>query len=160
MRSVLDNTLAATALLTRQGPLVVQAVELDFLVELTLGDIPPGRRQGIAVVRDTTLRRCAVDYTLVRLALRNLLRNALDHAGAQAQVTVHIEQQAEPPALVLAVCDDGPGLQADAAAAQDSGLGLGIVRQVMALHEGELLLSPRSPQGLRAAMVFPLREAD
>jgi signal transduction histidine kinase len=71
-----------------------------------------------------------------------------------------------PPALALSIIDDGvgppPDWQATPAHATGRqptarGLGLSIVREVMARHGGSLSLQPRHPHGLVARLVFPRR---
>ncbi|MEK8050390.1 ATP-binding protein [Ideonella sp. DXS22W] len=170
VRSVLDNTLAAALMLTRRDALVVQDVDLHLLAHLVLGDMPEAQRARIRVDWLTPLRSAELEPGMVRLALRNLLRNAFEHGGPDVQVTLRIEEQEAPPAVVLTVADTGdgrPGPQleeggappvpphAGAPALVRRGLGLVIVRRVMALHHGQLVLAPNMPRGLQARLVFP-----
>jgi signal transduction histidine kinase len=116
------------------------------------------------------MRSAELEIGLVRLALRNLLRNAFSHGGPEVSVLICIEEQPNPPALVISVLDDGVGpppelLQPPTATPGTAlappqtlaqrGLGLYIVRQVMARHGGTLELSANLPQGLVARLVFP-----
>ncbi len=160
VRSVLDNTLAAASQLSRSAPLSVQEVDLDFLVDLALGDLGPAQRAAVQVQWQTDLRQAEVEPGLLRLALRNLLVNAFGHGGPGVVVQLQVSEQAQPPALLLRVVDDGPGLPddqpADAAGDRRPGLGLTIVRQVAALHGGRLDLLPNAPHGLQAVLVLPL----
>ena len=177
VHSVLDNTLAATRLMGRLEPLTLQEVELTLLVELALGDLPQAERQRVHVQRQPGLYIAELEPGLVRLALRNLLRNAFLHGGPAARVSLHIAERADPPALCLSVADTGRGAPAallaavsstapvggpeaavttgPGAALQQRGLGLPLVRRVMALHGGRLELAARQPQGLSASLVFP-----
>jgi signal transduction histidine kinase len=171
VRSVLDNTLAAALMLSRRNPLVVQDTDLELLVQLVLGDLPEAQRARTRVEWYTPLRSAEIEPGLVRLALRNLMRNAFEHGGPEVQVTLRIEEQDAPAAMALVVADDGPGrlaalLEAGAppptappqpgqAPVPRRGLGLFIVRRVMALHHGRLVLSANPPQGLQARLVFP-----
>jgi two-component system sensor histidine kinase TctE len=163
VQAVLDNTLTASEMLTRQHAAARDDCDLGVLVALALGDLPLEQRQRVQLLWETPVRTVLLDPVLTRLALRNLLQNALSHGGAAAQVILRVGESDHPPAMRLTVEDDGPGLaaahrqaQADTAwPAQDGGLGLFIVRQVMALHGGSLLLSARSPRGLRATLAFP-----
>lgn len=168
VRSVLDNTLAVSSLLTRSAPLSRQDVDLDFIVDLALGDLSDPQRARVQVRWQDSLRSADLEPHLVRLALRNLLKNAFRHGGPAAQVWLDISGQDEPPALLLTVTDDGPGAPAslwervpipppgaDAPTMPERGLGLFIVRRVMALHGGRLALQPVSPHGLSAQMLFP-----
>lgn len=166
LRSVLDNTLTAAALLNHPGPLVRQELEIDWLIELVRGDLEPPLRERVTVRWCTPLHTLEAEPGLLRVALRNLLRNAFVHGGAQTQVVVRIEEQSTPPGLVLVVEDDGVGsrsvLAPPAPGDEDGdwpagphGLGLHIVRKVMALHGGQLQLSAVQPSGLQARLVFP-----
>ena len=177
VHSVLDNTLAATSLMAGREPLLLQEVDLDLLAALALGDLPSAERERVQLQRDPNLLSAEVEPGLIRLALRNLLRNAFAHGGPATQVTLSIAEHDDPPSLWLSVQDDGCGLapdrlqdlQADTAAvaagatqsqSQSHGLGLGIVRRVMALHGGRLLLAAQQPRGLSATLSFPLPQAD
>lgn len=157
VRSVLDNTLAAATLLSRSAPLAMQDVDLDFLVELVLGDLDDSQRARVQVQWCTDQRQAELEPGLLRLALRNLLLNAFAHGGPGVTVLLQIDEQLQPPALLLRVIDDGPGLAPHGSAGDGrGGLGLGIVTQVMRLHGGRLDLLPQAPRGLQAVLVLPL----
>lgn len=170
LRSVLDNTLAAAQILTRREQVTLQDVDLDLLIELVMGDLAPDQRQRVVVERLTRLRTLEVEPGLVRLALRNLLRNAFVHGGdSQSLVQLRIEESHAPYGMALSVCDHGHGLSASHWAHLDDpathqkpfpsqrgqGLGLSVVRQIMSVHGGQLVLRPVQPSGLEATMLFP-----
>ena len=168
VRSVLDNTLAAATLLSRDTPLVRQDVALDFLVDLTLGDLGVRQLERLTVDWRTAVDSLEVEPGLVRLALRNLLSNAFTHGGPAAEVRLTIDTLPAGAGLRLAVSDDGPGITP--AQLQDQApppgqparrrLGLSVVRQVMDLHGGQLLLGNELPRGFVAQLVFPLQTDD
>ncbi|MBN8487544.1 MAG: HAMP domain-containing histidine kinase [Burkholderiales bacterium] len=170
LRSVLDNTLAAAQILTRREQVTLQDVDLDLLIELVMGDLAPDQRQRVVVERLTRLRTLEVEPGLVRLALRNLLRNAFVHGGdGQALVQLRIEESHSPYGMALSVCDHGDGLSRSHWAHLDDpathhkpfpsqrgqGLGLSVVRQIMSVHGGQLVLRPVHPKGLEATLLFP-----
>jgi signal transduction histidine kinase len=163
VRAVLDNTLAAATLLSRETPLARQPVALDFLVELTLGDLAAEQLDRLTVEWLTDIDTLRVDPGLVRLALRNLLHNAFLHGGPRVQVGLRLEELPASRSLRLVVADDGPGIaahrlhpqQVDSPAGRRR-LGLDVVRQVMALHGGQLVLGNALPRGFLAQLVFPL----
>jgi len=167
VQSVLDNTLAAATLLARAEPPMLLETDLDFLLQLSLGDLPEAQRHRVLQGRAGPARSAELAPGLVRLALRNLLRNAFQHGGPAVQVWLEVAEQAEPPCLLLRVLDDGPGATAAqladpgpaAAGAPDALLvarrGLAIVRQVMHLHGGELRFAARPGGGLVAELRFP-----
>ena len=178
MQSVLENTLAVSSLLVREAPLTLQEVEIDFLLALALGDLSQAERSRISLQRGHGLHSVEVEPGLVRLALRNLLRNAFGHGGPGVTVSLSVEEQLDPPAWVLSVADNGLGVsaaqlsalatltsqdaqanvspEASTATAAQRGTGLFIVRRVMALHGGHLKLQAAPVQGLCACLVFPL----
>ncbi|GAP34354.1 sensor histidine kinase [Piscinibacter sakaiensis] len=107
------------------------------------------------------------DPLLLREAMDNLVRNALQHAGAGARVTLRTGSAGGQ--ALLEVEDDGPGLPADerervwdrfhrgrGAAAGGTGLGLAIVRDIARLHGGDARLEAGPEgRGLVARMVLP-----
>lgn len=102
------------------------------------------------------------DPTLVRIALRNLIHNAVQHGrdgDAPATITLTVTQHA------VTVRDDGPGPGADLpadtgerfrpSAPGGTGLGLAIARWVADLHGGSLQLTQAPGGGTEAIMTFP-----
>lgn len=155
----LDNTLAVASLLARPDPIHLDDADIDTLVSVAIGDLPAGERRRIQVVRSTTTRTALMDVSLMRLALRNLLMNALKHSPAEAAVQVRIDDSDAPLALLIDVTDSGHGIAPEL---QDSlfhrgargsdrraghGLGLYIVRQVMLLHHGSVEVVRTGPEG-------------
>ena len=106
---------------------------------------------------------------LLREALVNVLDNALQYAGAGAEVTVRV--QTHGPWAELSVSDNGPGIAADEKAhvferfhrATDQGngcgLGLAIVKEIVEQHQGQVLLSDTAPHGLTVTLRLPLASA-
>mgnify|MGYP003342575836 CR=1 FL=1 len=172
VQSVLDNTLTAANLLSRHEPLTTQDVDIDLLVALAMGDLGEAMRSRVSVVRLSSLHSVELDLGLMRVALRNLLRNAFVHGGMDVRVQVRIEERCEPPAFVLAVCDDGPGLPPHVANRLEqrlgggdeapfgldatSGLGLHLVQRIMHLHQGRVEWSGATPHGTCIRLIVPL----
>ena len=87
-----------------------------------------------------------MDMSLMRLALRNVLSNALKFSPNGSKVVVRVADSDEPLALIVDVTDTGPGFSSELrdklftrGARGDHknaghGLGLYIARQVMQLH--------------------------
>ncbi|MFN6995351.1 MAG: ATP-binding protein, partial [Aquincola tertiaricarbonis] len=157
----IDNTLAVASLLARAGPIERSDTDIDTLVAVCIGDMPPAERPRIVVDRVTTTRTASMDMSLMRLALRNLLSNALKYSPAGASVTVRLSDSDEPLALLIDVIDQGPGVPPALAQrlfergsrgehpAGPAGLGLGlyIVRRVMELHGGHVALVDHGGDG-------------
>jgi len=147
-----DNTLAAASLLVGSGQAVGEDTDIDTLVAVALADLSPNDRARVQVLRETSTRTATMDMGLMRLALRNLLSNALKYAPPGSPVTVRLSDSDDPLALVIDVTDQGPGFEADllprmfergargrqAQHAAGHGLGLYIVRRVMERHGGQV----------------------
>lgn len=125
-------------------------IELGSPVDLTEGDRVIG----------------SVRPQLIRRALRNLIENAVVY-GHRAHVAVVEEEHA----IRLVVTDEGPGIAEDRMDEMTqaftrlegsrnretggAGLGLALVRAIMAEHKGSLQLANRPEGGLAASLVLP-----
>lgn len=103
----------------------------------------------------------------IRRALRNLIENAIVY-GDRAHVSV----EREDGAIRMTVADDGPGIAEDRMDEMmepftrlegsrnretgGAGLGLALVRAIMAEHGGALRLANRPQGGLEASLVIPV----
>jgi PAS domain S-box-containing protein len=148
----LDNTLAVAAQLARPGPVEREDTDIDTLLAVAIADMPLAERARVQVRRETAARTASLDMSLMRLALRNLLSNALKFSPAGAPVTVTLADSEQPLGLVIDVADQGPGVPerlratlfergardeaAGSVGLASQGLGLYIVRRVMELHGG------------------------
>jgi signal transduction histidine kinase len=135
--------------------------ELDVAVEAARAL----ERLGVdAAVLDVESDRCVVqaDPTLLRSALANLVRNAVEHAGGVTRVVVRRTLEA----VEVEVEDAGPGFaDADLARAFEpffrktgSGLGLGLslVDRIARAHGGSARAANRDGSGARVTIRLPL----
>lgn len=156
----IDNTLAVAALLAQSAPITRQDTDIDTLIGVVVADMPADERDRIRVDRLTSTRTASMDMSLMRLALRNLLANALKFSPPGEQVAIQISDSDTPLALIIDVVDHGPGVASDVrphlfergAHAHHQpqtghGLGLYIVRRVMELHGGQVGLVDRDTSG-------------
>jgi signal transduction histidine kinase len=168
VQASIDNTLAVAALLVSGDSVRRQDTDIDALVGVAIADMPEREVRRVRVDRATPTRTAAMDAGLMRLALRNLLSNALKYSPHEAEVVVRVSDSDEPLALVIDVIDAGPGIEAEllgqlfdrggrrAAGPQTrrQGLGLYIVRRVMELHGGSVSLVRNTPQGTTMRLVI------
>jgi PAS domain S-box-containing protein len=178
----IDNTLAVASLLARPDPIERIDTDIDAMLRVAIADMPPAERDRIRVQRSTSLRTASMDMSLMRLALRNVLSNALRYSPPGSAVVVHLADSDEPLALLIDVVDRGAGISQTQlphlfdrgahrgvpgeaspvhrrdGANQGLGLGLYIVRRVMELHGGTVALVSNTPQGvtLRLNLVQPM----
>lgn len=149
-----------------------EAAPLDFaaLTASVLRSVRP-----VAEMRDIEIRaggldrpcRIAGDERMIEVALRNIMDNALKYSASDAVVVLLLE--AAGGMAQLSVCDQGRGLaQGDAdltarfqrgsnvADVVGSGLGLTIVTEAAAAHEGSFVLKPAPERGTCAILSLPL----
>ncbi|PZQ84189.1 MAG: two-component sensor histidine kinase [Ancylobacter novellus] len=99
---------------------------------------------------------------LLKDAVRNLIENAVRHAGPGVAILVTTDNDPGGGSS-LNVSDDGIGFapaspsEAPGHYKRAGGLGIGleIVRRIAALHGGRLEIEPNLPRGTRARLVFP-----
>lgn len=100
--------------------------------------------------------------TLIEMAIRNLIDNALKYSPPDASVIVKIE-----PGPIVLVEDDGPGIppeqlthvferfwRADQVSGSGAGIGLALVRRIAQLHNASIGLENRPSGGTRAILSF------
>ena len=106
---------------------------------------------------------------MLRVVLENLLANAIRYAGPGSTCTVEVSASAEGP--VLAVSDDGKGVEAadlprlferfyrgdQARTSRGTGLGLAIVKHVVTAAGGEIEATSEPGRGLQILARFPRR---
>ena len=146
-----NNTLAvSTALMT--GDSVPVDVDLDMLLSVCVGDLQPAERSRVVIERQTALRTLCVDMGLMRMALRNLLVNALRYSAPGTPVRVTAGDALPPAVLNIDVADTGPGIEpallahvfergrrgSGRSSPQGHGLGLYIARRALELQQGRV----------------------
>ena len=142
-----------------------QKVDLSALADAVVEDfIELGSPVEMA---DSARAVASVRPQQIRRALRNLIENAIVY-GERAHVSV----VREDGAIRLVVADDGPGIAEDRMEEMmepftrlegsrnretgGAGLGLALVRAIMAEHGGALRLANRVGGGLEASLVLPV----
>lgn len=169
-----EQILAQLLLLARidaaggSGPMS-QRVDLTAFARAETAElIPPALDAGIDLgFEGAAPLPVLVEPLLLGEALRNLVSNAMHHAGAGAIVTVRT--RAEGPRALLEVEDNGPGIPAAARATllnrfargetrgPGTGLGLAIAQEIASLFGGELSLNDAgSGKGLAVRISFQL----
>jgi signal transduction histidine kinase len=106
------------------------------------------------------------DPRRVEQALTNLFENARVATTSQSESgRVHVEAESVPGALLLHVCDNGPGVPEEIRARLfepfasrspgGTGLGLAIVARIMSAHGGSVALTERAPWRTCFTLSFP-----
>lgn len=107
---------------------------------------------------------------MLRVAVENVVRNALKHAPDSRDITIDTSIDAARPAYVIRVLDSGPGVpdgdlatlftpffrSAEAGRTEGYGLGLAIARRSVEAHGGSIRAENRPGGGLAVTIVLPL----
>jgi two-component system sensor histidine kinase CreC len=125
-----------------------------------------GLRIELAIEGDPHVRG---DGFLLHLALSNLLKNAIEFSPAGG--CIRVSCQPEGTLLRVSVQDEGPGIPAYAqkriferfyslerpdTGRKSTGLGLNFVREIAALHQGEVRVENRPEGDLHASLTIPV----
>jgi signal transduction histidine kinase len=167
--SAVDNTLTDAVLLSGSQAIEQQDSDVETLVQLVQGDLPMDERGRVVIERETPTRTASMHPGLMRIALRNLLLNALKYAPPGTPVTLRIRDSDEPLGLEIDVIDRGPGLPGDlmpqlftrgarsheADHRRGHGLGLYLVRRIMELHQGSVAVAHTSTGGTTFRLLIP-----
>ena len=135
-------------------------VNLAQLVEETLVGLSQSTRIRSVIPHDTMVTG---DPDLLRIALRNMLDNALRYAGEGSAVEVQVSSTRE--SCTLSVIDHGPGVPAEILArlgerffrgqpgkTEGNGLGLAIVARIAELHGACIHLTNRAEGGFAVSL--------
>jgi two-component system, OmpR family, sensor kinase len=150
--------------------LLPQTTDLRELAAEVVGSLSVlADESGVRVTVSGDRVEASVDPEYLRVALVNLVENAIKYSGAGATVTV--ETAATDGRLTLSVVDTGPGIpeeslprifdrfyRVDASRSQSgggSGLGLAITCEIVEAHGGRLEVESRVPGGSRFTAAFP-----
>ena len=168
---MVDKLLALAAVEHRQRIEQPEAIDPAALLREAAGDVAAHASTAgvrLQVEADEAAATLHGDRFLLRQMLGNLLDNAIDFSPQGA--TVEASARRDGDALVFQVADRGPGIPDYAVGrvferfyslprprtgARSSGLGLSLVREVAALHEGEALLRNREGGGAEALVRLP-----
>jgi PAS domain S-box-containing protein len=145
---------------------------LDALAQRWSDRLPDTHRLTRRIARD--MPPAVLDRRYVELALDELVDNAVKYSpeGGRIRVSASVHENGSGPRLVLAVDDQGVGIDPDRreaifddfAQADGSttrrfgglGLGLALVSRIVRAHGGELSCSSRIGRGTTVRMILPL----
>jgi signal transduction histidine kinase len=130
---------------------------------------PLAGRQGIAVSvsTDPTLPPMEIDRTLLRQAVLNLVKNAMEAVSRDG--TIEVTTRRLEDTVEIAVSDSGPGIPQEVGRRlfeqffttkpQGTGLGLSITRQIVEEHGGQIRWSSAPGAGATFTVSLPIKRA-
>ena len=162
---VANGIISALLDMIRDRPLAREKVVLDNTFASVLGALSPATRVVLAGV--DTLPPIDVDAGQIRQVFMNLVENAVHAAGPAGEVRV--EARVDGNFVEIAVEDSGPGVDPDTrrrlfeplitTKAKGIGLGLALVRRIVARHGGDVAYAPRQGHGARFVVRLPIGAA-
>ena len=145
-------------------------LEKDSLQELVtelldfLRPVAARHRISFAVRLDESLPSLPFDRTMLRQALRNLIRNAMDVLPTGGRIEVSTGRAG--PDATITVADNGPGIASDAVGRLfepffttkpgGTGLGLSIAEEIVRAHGGGISWASRPGAGTRFVIRLPV----
>lgn len=151
-----DELLGALPELLEPGSATLQPVELETVVAAARRDVRVELELARGSIRVTKpLPRVVAHPARLRIALRNLVHNAIRHRRTDVPPTIAIRAWRRSGSCTLTVADNGRGLREPGA---EGGLGIGVAlaRRAIEGSGGRLALSPRARCGTVAAVTLPL----
>lgn len=170
-----ERTLSQLMLLARLDEQASQKIEnaqtdlAETARDVAMALVPEASKAGfdLGFEGEETLL-CKVDAVLVSELLKNLVDNAIKHAGGGDEITVRVLRHEQNDVIWarLEVEDNGPGMASEAMILADrfqtvpsgtkgTGLGLAIVREIVSLFDGHLSINtPGVGQGCHIRVDF------
>ncbi|MEV2239363.1 HAMP domain-containing sensor histidine kinase [Micromonospora sp. NPDC049891] len=159
LQTLLGEAATSVAALTLVSGPDERAVPLAEVLPAVAMLVPVERRR-VRITREAA--RCPVSARRTRQMLGNLVENALRHGPAAGRVGIRAERRGG--ALSISVLDEGrvahglvEALRRPAPATGMSGLGLWIVRELVAADGGRMRLHRLRPDGVAVELLLPAR---
>jgi two-component system sensor histidine kinase TctE len=142
----------------------VQEIVAEFVPRALRAKIDLGMDEGALPAGNAPLHIKA-NALLLREALTNVIDNAIKYTGSGGEITVRVQQDGDH--VLIIISDNGPGIaEADRARVferfvratehgEGCGLGLSIVRDIVAQHGGTVALQDAKPHGLQVVLRLP-----
>ncbi|MEN6321691.1 MAG: two-component system sensor histidine kinase CreC [Syntrophaceae bacterium] len=171
INDIVERMLALSALESMKMPPKVEKISLGSLLNTVIESKQPIlTRKKIIVSTDVQPGiQLKGDGFLLHEAIANVVQNAIDFSSVGD--TIEITGKVDDKQVMLIIDDNGPGipdfarekifdkfysLQRPDTGKKSTGLGLNFVKEVAALHHGEIIMENREEKGTRAKLILPL----
>lgn len=168
MNLMLEQNLARDRLELAETHLTCRPLEPAALARLVVDSFRGAHPQTLTLDAPPFLPCLDGDPEFLRVALVNLIDNAIKYAPAHSEIRVQVA--IAPGGIAFIVRDEGPGMNAKtkarvfdrywrgdiAGTVAGNGLGLYLVRRIAAAHGGSITLDSTLGQGSRFTLFIPL----
>jgi signal transduction histidine kinase len=163
----ISNAILVLPLLEKENPVATRYMNAYDLVSLAKFDCPVDLQDRIKLGSGGTDIFADIDPILVRIAVRNLLDNALKYAPALSEIQLDIIQREDRLGTSITVTNklNGPnvlnenifmkGVRGSGTKAEGSGLGLFLVRKVAEAHFGTISYAVHDQNMVTFDLFFP-----
>lgn len=156
--SVMVDDLLAVARQELTGSTLTPTDPKQVITELVDDLGPSARTGGVEIEADLPVEPVSVtaDPNLLGRAIGNLVDNAVRESPEGSTVSVTLRREGDW--TYIGVLDEGPGIDVDVALNGDhgnGGMGLGIVRQIVAMHAGRFAATQRPGGGAIVSIALP-----
>lgn len=172
LNTLVDSFLQADPVVPRSAQPSAEPLALESWLEALRQDLDDEARLRLSVVVEPPALRAGFDARLVKLALHNLVDNALRYSPEDSPVLLRARADSEARMLELQIIDQGPGLQADdlerlgqayhrgtaSIGRQGTGLGYHFCQRIADLLGGRLQAANTAPHGLCVTLSLPLHD--
>ncbi len=148
-----DELLRMLPGLLARGTPVLHPTDLRSLLKVVRNDLDE-EFDGAALRVANDLPLVLADSARLRIALRNLIHNAIRHRRADLGVEITIRGWRHTGAATITIADNGRGLHAGPSPRTGLGLGLQIARRAIEACGGSLTLRSRDGAGTTAAVTL------
>ena len=167
MGQLIDDLLALSRI--GRSEMHITPVDLNQLVQETLGEFDEEVRNRTIAWNIGTLPTVRADRSLLRLALVNVIANAIKFTGKRAEAAIEVKWLAEPAETVISIRDNGAGFDPRYAAKlfgvfqrlhgqtefEGTGIGLANVQRIMRRHGGRVWATGAVDAGATFFLAFP-----
>ncbi|MBN2684715.1 MAG: two-component system sensor histidine kinase CreC [Pontiellaceae bacterium] len=171
LHGLVERMLSLAALEKRKELMRTDVIDVhDLLIDVVDSLMPVASARQIAISKSVPEgTQLHGEYFLLRQAVANLLRNAIDFSPTGS--TIELTARCESDMLYIEVLDCGEGIPDYALARiferfyslprpdggrKGSGLGLNFVREIARLHNGDIQLTNRPDGGTCASLFLPM----
>lgn len=167
IKFTVDNVIAISELESSFVHFDRKKQDIETLINVSLKETRPfinGHPIQLELPSEPTFLPC--DFKLLKLALNNLLLNAIEYSPVPAPILIKVQTMGND--MWLSVSDEGPGIPDNliplifdkfyhvSSDSKGLGLGLAIVQSVVNIHGGRIEVKNREQKGTEVSLILPM----